>query len=159
MRIINNFLSEDTFKQLQSIVLSHQFPYFYSANTGIQGDYSDFYFEHMLYEDQKQSSNFFHSLLMPIIGQLNYDYLLRAKVNMYTKKDKEIYTSYHVDSNASHQVALFAFNTCNGFTSFEDGEKIPSVANQIAIFDGSRKHCSVAQTDENIRVNLNINLQ
>jgi len=26
------------------------------------------------------------------------------------------------------------------------------------VFDGSIKHCSVAQTDENLRVNININL-
>ncbi len=159
MRIINNFLSEDTFKQLQSIVLSHQFPYFYSANTGVQGDHSDFYFEHMLYENQNQTSQHFHNLLMPILGKLNFDYLLRAKINMYTKKDKEIYTSYHVDGDMPHEVALFAFNTNNGFTAFEDGKQIPSVANQIAIFDGSERHCSVAQTDENIRVNININIQ
>jgi hypothetical protein len=26
------------------------------------------------------------------------------------------------------------------------------------MFDGSIRHCSVAQTDENLRVNININL-
>lgn len=159
MRLIPNFLNEDIFKQLQGLLLSHEFPYYYLGHTGSKHDKSDFYFEHMLYDNQQQTSPSFHNLLMPIIGQMNYNLLIRAKINMYTKKDKEIYTDMHVDHFIPHQVALFAFNTNNGFTAFEDGEKIPSVANQLAIFDGSRKHCSVAQTDENLRINLNINIQ
>lgn len=160
MKLIPNFLPEDLFKQLQSIVQGHEFPYYYVGHTGYHDDKSDFYFEHRLYDEQQQTSQFFHSILMPILGQMNYTYLLRAKINMYSKNDKEIYTAYHRDLNTPHQVAIFSFNTNNGFTAFEGSdEKIPSVANQLAIFDGSRTHCSVAQTDENIRINLNIDLQ
>ena len=37
-------------------------------------------------------------------------------------------------------------------------EKIKSLANQLIIFDGNRNHCSVAQTDTNLRINVNINI-
>ena len=41
---------------------------------------------------------------------------------------------------------------------FENGEKIPSVENQLATFDGNEKHCSVVQTDTSARYIVNINI-
>ena len=64
----------------------------------------------------------------------------------------------HVDMPDPHTVALFSVNTNNGYTLFENGDKIASVENQLVIFDGSIKHCSVAQTDKNLRLNININV-
>ena len=64
----------------------------------------------------------------------------------------------HTDLPEKHQVALYSVNTNNGYTLFENGDKAPSVENQLVLFDGSLKHCSVAQTDENLRINININL-
>ena len=41
------------------------------------------------------------------------------------------------------------------------GDILKEIANaakfQMIIFDGSRKHCSVSQTDSNLRINININ--
>ena len=65
----------------------------------------------------------------------------------------------HVDDVIPHMVGLYSVNNNNGYTLFEDGTKVKSVENQMVIFDGSRKHCSVAQTDTNVRVNININFQ
>ena len=90
---------------------------------------------------------------------LKFNYLIRAKINLYTKKDKFIETALHVDSYDPHQVALYSLNTNNGYTLFEDGTKIPSVENQMILFDGSLRHASVAQTDSNVRVNININIK
>jgi hypothetical protein len=39
---------------------------------------------------------------------------------------------------------------------FEDGTECPSIANTMYIFDGRMQHCCVHQTDENIRVNINM---
>ena len=59
---------------------------------------------------------------------------------------------------SSSQVCIFYVNTNNGYTMFENGEKIPSVENQLAMFDGSEKHCSVVQTDTSARYIVNINI-
>ena len=159
MEVIKDFLNKDLFDNLQSIVLSETFPFYYSGFTGHRMDKSDFYFEHILYQEKQQVSQHFDDLLMPIIGNLKYNYLIRAKINCYTIKKESIYTEMHRDYSFDHQVALFSFNTCNGFTYFEDTkEKVESVANQLIIFDGNRNHCSVAQTDTNLRVNVNINV-
>ena len=159
MKIIENFLHKDLFYKLKSIVFSKSFPYYYVSNVGSYSDKSDFLFSHMLYDNKEQKSNYFNDLLMPIIGNLKYNYLIRAKINCYTIKKESIYTEMHKDNEFDHQVALFSFNTCNGFTYFEENqEKILSVENQLILFDGNKKHCSVAQTDTNLRINLNINL-
>jgi len=159
MKIIKNFLDKDLFYKLKSIVFSETFPYYYKPNTGSRLDKSDFFFSHILYADKEQQSPYFNDLLMPILGNLKYNYLIRAKINCYTIKSKTIYTEMHRDYDFEHQVALFSFNTCNGFTYFEDNqEKILSVENQMLLFDGNKNHCSVAQTDTNLRINLNINL-
>ena len=38
----------------------------------------------------------------------------------------------------------------------EDGTKLESIENSLVVFNGDIKHRSVGQTDENIRVNINI---
>ena len=68
-------------------------------------------------------------------------------------------TAFHVDRYDSHMVGLYSVNTNNGYTLFEDGTKVESVENQMVIFDGKRKHCSVAQTDTKLRINININFR
>ena len=65
----------------------------------------------------------------------------------------------HRDFPKSHMVGLYSVNTNNGYTLFKDGTKVKSIENQMVIFDGKREHCSVAQTDTNVRVNVNINFQ
>ena len=45
----------------------------------------------------------------------------------------------------------------NGYTLFENGDKFESKENTLLLFDGHLKHCSVAQIDSNLRINININ--
>tara|TARA_R110000851_G_scaffold4425_2_gene17998 strand:+ start:641 stop:1123 length:483 start_codon:yes stop_codon:yes gene_type:complete len=160
MKIIKNFLEPKIFKQMQELVFSSKFPYFYVSRVGSVTDKSDFMFTHILFLDNKQNSEYYNNLVSPILGRLNFNYLWRAKLNCYTKKEKFVYTDLHTDFKEPHTVALFSLNTCNGFTYFEDTkEKVPSIENQVCIFDGNRRHCSVSQTDTDLRINININLQ
>ena len=161
MRIIPNFLEKNKFLQLQKIVFSSDMPFYY--NNKIVGneketEQNDFMFTHGFYDDNKQQSDYFNLVVMPLLGRLNLNFLIRAKLNCYTKKNKLIYSKLHTDFLIPHSVALFSFNTCNGFTYFEDSkDEVKSIENQMIIYDGNRKHCSVAQTDTNLRINLNIN--
>ena len=58
-----------------------------------------------------------------------------------------------------HITLVYSVNTNNGYTEFQDGTIIPSIANQLLIFDGNMEHRSVSQTDIKNRMNLNINLK
>ena len=164
MQVIPNFIEN---KQVQenikyTLLKSREFPYFYEDCVGAPDDYSDFYFVHRLFHtdnDMPVCSPMFVKILSPILGRLKFNYLMRTKVNLYTKKSEFIQTDMHIDNTIPHMVGLYSVNTNNGYTLFEDGTRIESVENQMVIFDGSRKHCSVAQTDTHVRVNININFQ
>ena len=159
MKVINNFIQDkNVFLDIKNLLLSPNFPHYYNNYVADKKDVGDYYFVHILYKQGQQKSDYFNQVLMPILGRLNFNYLHRAKVNCYTKKHKHIKSAMHTDMDKNHTVALFSVNTNNGYTLFENGEKVVSVENQLVVFDGSIKHCSVAQTDENLRVNININL-
>tara|TARA_R110000823_G_scaffold218426_1_gene347663 strand:+ start:2740 stop:3219 length:480 start_codon:yes stop_codon:yes gene_type:complete len=158
MKVIPNFLDQEILDHIKKHILNDAFPWYYNPYTGNNEDFSDFLFSHNLYKEDKQCSPFFNYVLVPLISRLKCNYLIRAKINLYTKKHKEIKTAFHVDLHEKHTVALFSLNTNNGYTLFQNGEKIPSVENQMLIFDGNLLHSSVSQTDINSRINININL-
>jgi hypothetical protein len=159
MKLFENFLNKKEFKQMENFLLNPYFPWYYHNYTIDTKDTSNFHFSHTLYNHNKINSNYFSSILTPILNKLQNPKLLRAKVNLYTKQDKQIKTAFHTDKKEKHIVALFSFNTNNGYTEFKTGEKIKSKKNNMIIFPGHLKHRSVNQTDTNTRINLNINLE
>jgi hypothetical protein len=157
MIIKQNFLNSQKFNTLKDSIFSNHFPLFYQDGAASKEDKSDFMFTHLFFYNGKQNSSYFN-ILDPLLSKIKIKNLIRVKLNFYTKKDKHIYTAFHKDYDIPHKVALFSLNTCNGFTYFKDSkEKVKSIENQILLFNGKEQHCSVSQTDENIRVNININ--
>jgi hypothetical protein len=64
----------------------------------------------------------------------------------------------HNDSNIPGSLtAIFYLNTCDGYTIFNDGDKIYSVENTLIIFPGRLLHCGTTCTNENRRLVININ--
>jgi len=63
----------------------------------------------------------------------------------------------HQDYEWEHKGALLSLNTCDGYTRFETGEKIDSVANRIIFFDPSIRHTSTNTTNDKRRININFN--
>ena len=159
IKLIDNFLEKNVFNNIKEILTNDKFCWYYQSTVGNKNDYTDFFFCHFLFENDQQVSPSFSNILMPILGKLNFNYLIRAKINLYTKKDKIMKTAFHKDFNEKHTVALYSVNTNNGYTLFKNNQKIYSKENQLIIFNGSLEHCSVAQTDEKIRINININIK
>ena len=56
-----------------------------------------------------------------------------------------------------HQGLIFHINNNNGYTILEDGTKIESIANRAVFLDTSKPHQSTTCTDQDIRLNININ--
>ena len=53
--------------------------------------------------------------------------------------------------------SIFYVNTNNGYTKFEDGTKVESVANRMLTFPANMKHIGTSCTDEQTRVVINFN--
>jgi len=51
---------------------------------------------------------------------------------------------------------LIYFNDNNGYTYFEDGQKIESKENRAVMFEGDLIHAGTSCTDKDLRVVLNI---
>jgi|MDTG01.1.fsa_nt_gb hypothetical protein len=157
MQVIDNFLPKHLYDRISRLLLTQEFPWYFQPSVASLDDDNDFYFTHRFYRDGKQQSPHFQEIIHPIIGRLGFDYMIRAIANLYTRKEENKQNGFHLDLFTEHVVGLYSVNTNDGYTVFEDGSKIPSVANTMVLFNGKLKHASVCQTDEKIRVNINFN--
>tara|TARA_A100001035_G_scaffold200188_1_gene160672 strand:- start:944 stop:1423 length:480 start_codon:yes stop_codon:yes gene_type:complete len=157
--IQTSFLEENYFKEMQTHLFSNDFPWYFHNSVAYEGE-KDFVFAHILYYN-KPNSDYYKLIVLPILDKLKVkeDKLIRAKVNGYTRNDTPIKHEIHTDFEKQHEVCLLGMNTNNGYTEFEDGKKFQSIENSAIIFNGKIKHRSVTQTDERLRVNININYE
>ena len=156
LKIVKNYLDNENYYILNKEINSDYFPLYYTNNVSYRNKKDSFMFNHIFYNNGVNSS-FFEKIVLPLIKPLNVKNLIRAKLNFYTNQKHQIKHVYHTDSEEDHKVALYSLNTNNGYTEFENGPIVKSVANQLCVFDGKLKHRSVTQTDKDSRINININ--
>ena len=165
MKIVDNFVDQDKFDELQNLLMGNTFPWFYS--NGIDGpDYAEdknkFQFYHIFYMDIPNSAHF--KFLNPILDKMDPLSLKRIKANLLTKTSKIVENTFHVDLEGISEekmkqwtTSIFYMNTNNGYTKFEDGTEIESVANRLVSFPADMKHTGTSCTDEKTRVIINFN--
>ena len=164
---VDNFLPEDMFRDLQSLLLNgnqHQImPWYYRAGMSDYEDTEGYLFGNDIIDRGVIPDNkLFLEIAMPIVSRLPMRQLIRMKINCHPRQTLRGSPNYppsrfHTDMKGEHTVAILSINTCNGYTEFEDGTQIESIENSLVIFNGGIKHRSMGQTDSNIRVNININ--
>ena len=88
----------------------------------------------------------------------------RIKANLRTRISKNIENEFHCDMGHISEekqkqwtTSIFYINTNNGYTEFEDGTKVESVANRMITFPTNLKHRGTSCTDEKLRVVINFN--
>ena len=162
-KVINNFLDKDFFTFVQNIIMAknenkqQDMAYFFNSTIAHTHDKNDhYYFTHTLYQYDEPRSDYYFSIIKPIVKKLNIKTLIRAKVNLYPRTHKLIHHAPHTDYPYSHKGCVFSINTCDGYTQLGD-KKIPSIENQALLFDSSIKHNSTSCTDSQARFNININ--
>ena len=167
VQIFNNFLDQEIFLEIKKFIMSPrcQWRYVnYIAHKDGRDNDNDGYFVHSFkdchpqtFEDRYPESPHF-PLIAKILDKIQYRNILRIRSSLYPRRDVQKPDPFHIDYDFPHKVCIFYVNTNNGYTMFENGEKIPSVENQLATFDGNEKHCSVVQTDTSARYIVNINI-
>ena len=87
--------------------------------------------------------------------------LVRVKLNLLHRTEKIIEHHSHIDIEDPPndlKTAILYLNTNNGYTKFETGEKVDSVANRLITFKGSTKHFGTTNScAAPYRVVLNLN--
>lgn len=157
--VIDNYLPEEEFVELQKLFLSNNFPWYFSANVATTQDKGlHFYMIHRFYKEHQWMSRY-NDVINPFLHKLKTKLrgIIRIKANLYPWSSELFVHPAHFDFEYPHQAAIFSINTNNGYTALEDGSKVKSVANRMLFFDGSRPHSSTTCTDAKARINIGFN--
>jgi len=164
IKIEDNFLDKKNFKELQAFMMGGLFPWTYNDTIDYEGQKDKFMFNHIFYIDGLPSSPICEKM-EPIIKRLNVFALARIKANLLTRTPNIVENTLHVDmqwimteeSQKQWTTSVFYINTNNGYTKFEDGTKVESVANRMVTFPSNMKHTGTSCTDEKTRIVINFN--
>lgn len=138
MKIIDNFLPQEQFDSLQSIIMSWQFPWFYTEYSSVPPEDRELYkdkmametegFCHMMY-DRENSDSFTHKILDDfyhvLANRLGFTkrHLIRTRLSMKFPKigfTKDHYNIPHVDYYNPHETLIYYLNDSDGDTIIFD---------------------------------------
>lgn len=158
IEVYDNFLPDDAAKSISDLLLSTDFPWFYHPFVAYSSavEPKDYYFTHTFFSNHTINSDHFY-MLSPLLERVSARALVRCKANLYPNVDKIIENDVHRDWPFPHRGFVYYINTNNGYTGFENGLRVESIANRILLFDSSTPHFSTSCTDEKVRVNINCN--
>ena len=175
IKVIDNFLDKALFKKLQKFFLSNECPWFYnelkvgytknpfSPIKGYETQHPHQFTHTFISNDQNLSwSNWTHNIAT-LLEKINPRIWIRIKANLSSINSKPLVGGWHYDKDTEGKpwkdtlTAIFYINTNNGYTIFENGKKVLSVENRLAIFPNNLMHTGVSQTDTKTRVTLNLN--
>ena len=162
IEIKDNFLGQNEFNMLQNNLMGVSFPWYYNSAIDLPEDKDKFQFVHVFYENCIPGPS--AEVINPIITNMGPILLWRIKANLLTKTPNIVENDFHVDVfdgelkvREQLTTSIFYVNTNNGYTKFEDGSKIESVANRLLSFPSNMKHTGTSCTDEKIRIVINFN--
>ena len=167
MKIEDNFLDQSVFGELQTLMMGDGFDWLYSPIIDSTEDINNknkFQFVHIFYAGNVPFSPYFKEMI-PILNIIKPISLFRTKANLLTRTPNIIENTFHVDFGddmpeeklKQWTTSIFYINTNNGYTKFEDGTKVESVANRFITFPSNMKHLGTSCTDQKTRVVINFN--
>ena len=156
MEVIDNFLPEEQFKMLRNILVSSYFPWYYIDRQSYTSTENSFQFFHNFYREGDSPSEYY-SIIQPCLEKLKGK-LSRAKAVLTPKSESSRCSGYHIDYK-DMKTSTYYINTNNGWTEFEDGGKVESVANRMLIFDSNLVLAGFSCTDQKTRILINFNYE
>tara|TARA_R110001606_G_scaffold170564_2_gene316072 strand:+ start:2440 stop:2958 length:519 start_codon:yes stop_codon:yes gene_type:complete len=168
MKEIHNFLSDEEFQFLTEGIYYYDFPWFRGLKVQLDMNPSgrlQHQLSHMfLHKAWNNPDELFYSDYFKIVKpfadkfvkKIKAKRLLRLKLNLGYSNGIQEEGGWHTDfDDKNNKIAILYLNTNNGYTLLEDGTKIASVKNKLALFDNV-SHTDVTCTDTEERVVLNI---
>ena len=177
IKIEDNFLGQEKFDEIQCIVnptpptttIPWFFRYRYYAMDDTRENHSrvneldKFQFTHIFYDYFKVNSPNFN-ILSPILHILDPVSITKIRANLLTRLPTLIENTFHTDMENLQEeklkhwtTSIFYVNTNDGYTVFEDGTKVESVANRMVTFPANMKHTGTSCTDKQTRIIINFN--
>ena len=171
LKIYNNFLDERSFSTIEEQILNPNFPWSWGGGVipltpieGAQpegaGGLDDYQFFHTIYDQYQIKSQFFQCL-HPLFHKLNVVSLLRIKANLNPRTHEIVehgfHTDFPTDSDFKFTTGILYINDNNGYTIFDDGQKVESVRNRYVEFASDRIHSGSSCTNQKRRLVINFN--
>jgi hypothetical protein len=162
MKIEDDFLEQNEFDELQNLMMSNMMSWFFLDGIDYQDDVK-YQFAHDFYKGHIPSLPDCEKL-NPILEIINPISIWRIKANLLARTSNIVENLFHVDMTGLSEeklkqwtTSIFYINTNNGYTKFEDGTKVESVANRMVTFPSNLEHTFPPCTDEKTRVVINFN--
>ena len=163
MKIEDNFLKQEDFDKIQKLMMEPSpFPWFYADRIVFEDDVDKFQFIHAFYDNHMPMSPFSNEL-DSIINIIQPFSIVKIRAKLLTRTPEIVESTFHVDIPLLEEnlkqwtTSIFYINTNNGYTKFEDGTIVESVANRMLSFPANMKHCGTSCTDERRRIVINFN--
>ena len=164
MEVKDNFLSNAHLTQLNELIDSYSFPWFFQKEQVEEKD-DGYFFSHILYDPNLEKSTFFYPVFNIFNSYLKYSFLCRCIVNLIPRQETPSISAFHTDfqddvlkpDEDKITTAIFYLNTNNGYTEFKGRDRIDCVENRLVMFPAKTFHRAVGQTDVIQRIVLNFN--
>ena len=156
IEIIDNFLPEEEFKSIQSLLLGEQFYWFYQKGRTSEDD-GLYLMVHMFYQPGVGENSRHIHIWNTFMNKVEAKKCTRIKANLTFKTSTIEPAPFHYDYK-DMKTATFYINTNDGYTEFKNGVKVQSVANRVCIFDSNLEHCGTTHTEgdpQRVVVNFN----
>ena len=116
---------------------------------------------HLIFSKHQIISNAYNNV-EPIIHKEDMSAIARIKANAISRTDKlTVFDwAFHCDfgPHANNMItAIYYVNTNDGYTLFEDGTKVNSIANRFVKFPATMMHTGTSCTDDYRRIIINFN--
>ena len=156
IEIIDNFLPEEEFKSIQSLMMGGQFKWFYSKGRTTEDD-GKYLMVHMFFQPEVGSNSQHINIWNTFMNKVEAKKCERIKANLTFRTPTIEPALFHIDY-PDGKTAVFYINTNDGYTEFESGVRVSSVANRVCIFDSNLKHRGTTHSEgENQRIVVNFN--
>ena len=171
VKVIDEFLPPDMWVNLTDNMglngKSNNFPWFYMPYVTYNDTHymeqekeSAGQFIHLFWDPNQGSTSTFH-IIHPVLRMLEFYSIVRIKANMQLRTETTQENALHCDTGdfpIDCTTMILYMNTNNGYTHFEDGTKVESVANRLCFFPNHMLHGGATCTDEKNRAVINFNL-
>ena len=167
MKYVDNYLDKQLLQRIKNDICDQQTTsWFCIKDVSGRAIEKDCYFTHMLFETYMNEDNLLYEPEEPCSPKywiadvlkeaIGAEHLIRVKANLYPRTDNLVSHTPHKDYAFEHKAALLSLNTCDGHTNV-DGTEVASVKNRMLFFDPQVMHNSTNCTDQQFRINININ--
>ena len=161
MEIIENFLEDNSFKDLKKLIMESEFSWFQRKNMILNTDNDLGFFTHSFFNNNNINCDNYNKYILPILDKLKVKAPIQVRANLspssFYKKDA---CAFHVDYEYKCKTAILYINTCNGGTELKINNEIEFVKaeeNKIVIFDTDTEHRGTKSTDQDFRYIINFN--